>query len=65
MWALYSALCESAFFVCEQGHLGLVDGAVAQTGDVIGLFLGAQVPFALHEKAVVSGEQRYEFAGEW
>ncbi|KAI0891956.1 HET-domain-containing protein [Annulohypoxylon nitens] len=70
--ALYSALCGRAFIITQQGFLGLVDGT-AQTGDTIGVFVGGQVPFALHtnidspkSRAVedMTGHVQYELIGE-
>jgi hypothetical protein len=46
--AVYSALYGRAFFVSQQGYLGVVDRA-AQVGDAIAVALGGEVLFALHE----------------
>lgn len=68
--ALYSALSGRAFFVSQQGRFGLVDNS-ARAGDFIGVFQGAQVPFAMHEmpstpsRSIVRMSTRYEFVGEW
>lgn len=67
--ALYGALSGRAFFVSQQGRFGLVDNS-AQAGDFIGVFQGAQVPFAMHEMpSTPSGSSgrmptQYEFVGE-
>lgn len=67
--AIYSALYGRAFFISQHGRFGLVDNS-AQSGDVIGVFQGAQVPFAMHEMPSTRPRLemepvRYEFVGEW
>lgn len=67
--ALYSALCGRAFFVSQHGRFGLVDNS-AQAEDIIGVFQGAQVPFAMHAMPSTPSESgrmpnHYEFVGEW
>ncbi|KAH8647712.1 heterokaryon incompatibility protein-domain-containing protein [Xylariales sp. PMI_506] len=46
--AIHSALYGRAFFVSEQGHMGVVDPS-AQVGDLVVVGLGGGVLFALHE----------------
>ncbi|KAI3319411.1 hypothetical protein HD806DRAFT_548635 [Xylariaceae sp. AK1471] len=73
--ALYSAMCGRSFMITEGGNLGLVDGA-ARVGDVVGVFIGGQVLFALHEKTktpapmhpspgAMTVPTQHELVGEW
>ena len=69
--AMYSSLYGRAFFVSQQGYLGLVDRS-AQIGDVVMVGLGGEVLFALHEmnrklnfSSTDSEHTRYQLVGEW
>jgi len=69
--AIYTALCGRAFFVTQQGYLGIVDIS-AEVGDVVVVALGGEVLFALHAtnsklnfNSTNLGHTRYQLIGEW